>query len=259
MICRWHAVICIMLSVIVVPASAADRITLTKVFGSAKHAAIEPVLSDIYAGLGVDVSFVEMSGRRSLIESASGRTSGTIARVGTVGETYADLIPIETPVAWLETTAFGSPDTVAGIGTVEDLDGLTVGIVLGMGDPEAIGAEARNVVAAPNAVSMFRMLELGRIDVALISVFEGLAYVACRGLSGTIAASEPLVRQPLYHFLHQQHAELALKVNDILEAMDERGELARAVHDSQRALLRRHAVDLPPEQRSPYACMRYAL
>ena len=77
---------------------------------------------------------------------------------------------------------------------------------------EANASNARVVNKVDTPEQMFKMLELGRIDLALYTLADGEAYTRTHGLQ-SIAALEPALKSvDLYLYLNKKHAALVPKI-----------------------------------------------
>lgn len=74
-------------------------------------------------------------------------------------------------------------------------------------------------------VQLFRMLDIGRIDVVVTSRVIGELTISKLGLKGISCAKEPLKIIPNYHFLSEANADIAIQISAVLKDMDRSGRI----------------------------------
>ena len=82
-----------------------------------------------------------------------------------------------------------------------------------------------NPTYATESDQLMRMLEMDRIDVAVMDRGQGLASLRRAGVEGIKILEPPLSRVPTYHYLHVKHAYLVPTITAALKNMHVSGRL----------------------------------
>ncbi|MFB9124692.1 substrate-binding periplasmic protein [Paraburkholderia dipogonis] len=183
------------------------------------------ILAVIYARLGIQVEFVNVPAKRSLIESSSGRLDGEVQRVFDVQREYPTLIAVRESISYIEPTAFVR-DAGINVNGWESLRPYRVGIVRGVGSSERGTAGMPQVEPTATMDQMMLMLASNHIDVAVNDLFSGLLVIRKLGLDGQLrAVLPPLQHIDMYHFLNERNRELVPRVEAVIRGMRASGEL----------------------------------
>jgi ABC-type amino acid transport substrate-binding protein len=179
----------------------------------------EPALERLrlaYAQLGIQID-TEMSPlKRALASSSSGKTDGEVFRIGTIGADYSSLVRVNVPVGHMTTYAYTNRPELFDAER-EELKKLRVGYVIGA----IFAAEAANDYdeswALTDLEQLFHMLQGGRIELILAAEAPAEKMINKLGLVGKVRAI-PSTRDelPLYHYLHERHANLVPRVEAAL-------------------------------------------
>lgn len=178
--------------------------------------------------LDINVQFVDLPPKRSLLESSEGRVDGEVQRILAVQDQYPTLLPVHPSFNFIEPAAFVRRETALRVDGWASLAPHTIGIVHGVGSSERGTQGMPAVEPVPTMEHLMQALEAGRFDVAVNDRFSGLLVIHRLGLQGRIVPLEPaLERIPLHHFLHERHRALVPRVGQVVRDMEAGGELAR--------------------------------
>ena len=137
---------------------------------------------------------------------------------------YPHLVRVPEPNMIMDFCAFTKKDLA--LAGWADLPPHCVGLVRGWKILEEHTRDLPRVSAVPTEVQLFRMLEAGRIDVALYSRRTGLAVIEAMGFTGIRVVDPPLERQPMYLYLHASRAALTEPIAETLRQMKTDGSYA---------------------------------
>jgi polar amino acid transport system substrate-binding protein len=186
------------------------------------------LLVAIYKRLGIQVEFVDMPAKRSLIESSEGRVDGEVQRILAVQEQYPTLVAVQPAFSAIEPAAFVRAGASLRVDGWKSLAPHTIGIVRGVGSSERGTQGMRSVEPVTSMENLMQSLDAGRFEVAVNDRFSGLLVIRKLGLEGKVQPLDPpLEHIPLHHFLHERHRELVPKVGQAIRAMQASGELDR--------------------------------
>jgi len=195
------------------------------------------VMQAAYDKLGVEVRFERYPLRRSITMANAGQLDGDVMRIQEAAEQYTHLLRIDVPINQLEISAYAR-EPCPSLGNWSDLHGKRVAYERGV---LAIERRLEGVEAVPaqNQPDLFRMLGHGMADIALGTGQDTDVVLRRSPEKGLCRIDVVLERVPLYHYLHERHAELAQRLKAQLQAMQKRGEID-AIIKRERA---KHAND----------------
>lgn len=183
---------------------------------------VESALREAYGRLTPPwkTEFVAMPAARALVESNQGRMDGETARIAGLEAEYANLHCVAVPLYINTNSAF-----VFGAGRVapDSLDALQqlgrVGIVGGWKTAEEATTGWRNVVRVSSHLSALQMLKLGRLDAFLGRSEDSVRTLLQQGVRLADYPNQVVLRAPLFHYLHQKHADLVPAITRELQQL----------------------------------------
>ncbi len=183
------------------------------------------VLSEAYQRLGYALDIRRVPNVRSLWLANSGQVDGEVSRIAGMEQEHEQLIRVPVAINRVEVAAFrinGAP----GIERWEDLAGLQLVCVKGSRVVEkhlaAHKLPCQSVTHFPQSILM---LQKGRVQVAVIPRVNGLAAIKSLGASDIVVSDQILAQEPLYHYLHRQHAALVPRLSEVLQEMAQSGRI----------------------------------
>lgn len=223
-----HSISCILLlisAVFTTISFAAEKLLFTSVEGSYIQKISESVLKVAYAKLGIEFNTAWLSPKRALLISSKGESDGEISRISTVAKNYPDLIQIEIPVNYLEGMAFTINNNI-NINKWDDLKPYRVGLHKGVLFSED-NTKGMNIQFVNSFSALFQLLIKDRVDVIISPRSVGLYEIAKQNLKGVVINEPPLTHLNLFHYLHKRHDKLAIRLEAVLQQMEENGEIKR--------------------------------
>ena len=137
---------------------------------------------------------------------------------------YQDLIQVRPAINYLEASAFTA-------GLVFPVDGWNslrpyrIGFVRGMKLAD-VNTEGMNRAVASNYKALFKMLDHGRVEVAVLLRVNGLFQQIKLGFANVHELKPPHMRINLFHYLHRKHQDLVPRLSTVIREMEQKGELA---------------------------------
>lgn len=190
------------------------------------------ILEHAYGRLGVSIETRSVPSSRALMLANTGATDGDLFRISEVKNDFSNLIQVPYPLlrGRLEVVTL-NPDIK--VWNKDALKGTRVGIRRGVIVAERT-AKGMRQIQVDSYLQLLRLLEHGRIDVALVSDIEGASPVNNPAWQDADVLERPARYFTLYHYLTRQHADKVQPLAEVLKAMDESGETAAiiAVHRS---------------------------
>lgn len=186
---------------------------------------------------GYDIDITWLPGKRALLESTAGNFDGEISRIGALAKRYPMLKRVAVSHHLMGNYAFvrmADRDVISPAGIRNYTIGLVNGIVANKRFTEGMTRTFLNDVD-----HLFIMLEKRRVDVAMTSGLTGrISILQNFSADDFFMYPEPLVQNPLYHYLHERKAYLLPVINAELEKMKRAGEFDTIRED----FIRRQAV-----------------
>lgn len=183
------------------------------------------VLEEAFSRLQIPLLFQEVLAERSLRLVSSGVDDADCCRVlEAIHADYPELLSV--PVSFYTATfsAF-SKDPALQIKNWQDLKPYNVGVVTGWKIlvDEVARIEPAGYTKVDNLETLFKMLDLGRIDIATMGYRSGMMTIHDLGLEGIYVLEPPLAQRKMYMQLNKRHAELLPKIAKVFQEMEADG------------------------------------
>ncbi|MDO6719663.1 transporter substrate-binding domain-containing protein [Psychrosphaera sp. 1_MG-2023] len=195
------------------------------------------VLPQIYSELGIVISITPLPAQRAQLSATSGVSDGEIMRIFSYGIENPTTIRVPTPYYYLETTAFVHKDKDIVIENKDHLEKYFVAKVRGVKHTNRITEGHSQVIDMNSTIEIMRMVDSGRVDVALTNTIDGLMALKELGLKNVIAIKKPLATFDLYHYIHLDHKHLVPIVDAKIIEMTKDGKLAKIVNAAEQKTL----------------------
>ncbi|HEY9080468.1 transporter substrate-binding domain-containing protein [Magnetovibrio sp.] len=195
---------------------------------NAIHQIAADFIVEAYKRIGRNVEFVDLPNRRSLMLANEGDCDAETIRIADMGKTYPNLIAVPVIVTELQAVAFMGHDDKTDhslINDWKDIQGLETAIINGEIYAERNTANM-SVSKVRTYTQLFTMLEQGRIDVAIGIRRVGLVERSRNFPNASFHVhGAPLLRAPMYHYIHRKNTHLLRPLTEVLNAMRASGEL----------------------------------
>jgi polar amino acid transport system substrate-binding protein len=211
--------------------ASADPLVVNTGFTPPVSTLFNAILGELGRRIDREIRFQEMTAERSLMLVNSGVDDGECCRIpGVVLNEYPNLILVPESVFRVEFVAFTKNPQLQ-IRHWHDLRPYNVATVTGWKIlVKNIGRiHPAGFTVLDDAESMFRMLELDRIDIATLSRLSGLDVIRRLGLKGIRVLEPPLAKRDLYLLLHRRHAPLLPRIQRALRDMKADGTMQRLI------------------------------
>jgi polar amino acid transport system substrate-binding protein len=181
--------------------------------------ALQLLSQEAFRRVGLEPRLISTPSERSLQMANQGEVDGEGLRIAGLNAQYPNLIQIPERFIGISFVAF-SRDAMINLNQGwESLKPHRVAFITGwkMFEANASGARVVNRVSTPE--QMFRMLEGGRIDVALYTRADGIHLIRSMNL-GSIAPLSPALKDvDMYLYLHKKHESLVPQIAKALREM----------------------------------------
>lgn len=184
------------------------------------------LLTEIYKKAGLTLTVEPLPGARANVLALSGEKDGEVARIQPYVDRNPSLVKVEPAYYYLTSAVFAKSARHITIASKAELSNYRVGIVRGIAHAEAATAGLSSVEVISNYEQMFRMLDAGRIDLAIDTGINGRLTLQTFGFKGIEQVGE-LARLELFHILNAKNKELAPRISKAISALRSSGELDR--------------------------------
>ncbi len=233
---RRAAGILSMLLLLVGAAHAADRIVLTSgvlapYTTPERKGFLDQLILVLFREVGRDAELLiyPTATERGMLNANEGLDDGLAMRVAGLEKQYPNLIRVPEPIAINDFVAMSTRHRFATNGW-DSLQPYAVSYILGWKVFEQNVPRGRELTVVRDADQIFNLLARDRTDVVLYERWQGLAQTRAMGLKVQVM-EPPLVRTPMYIYLHKKHAALVPQVAQALARLKQNGTYAR-IHDT---------------------------
>ena len=186
------------------------------------------LLADIYKKAGLVLKVQPMPGARANASALAGDTDGEVARIQAYATKNSTLVKVEPGYYYLTTGAFAKAEKGISISSKDNLKKYKVGIVRGVAHAEAATDGLSGVQVAGDTDQLYKLLDSGRIDVAIDEAINGPIVAKKLGLKDIKLVGE-IAKLDLFNILTPGKKELAPKISAAIKSMKETGELSKLI------------------------------
>lgn len=184
------------------------------------------LMAHLMAPLGYEVTIQAPPAERALLLANSGVDDGDGPRIPGLARHYPNLIRVPEPVMEVDFVAF-TKRLVFDTDDWESLAPYCVAMVTGWKILERNIRTHAELLSVKHPEGLFRLLNGGRTEVAVIDRFSGHAMARSVGLEHYNILSPPLATTPMYLYLHRKHARLVPHITARLREAKANGVYAR--------------------------------
>lgn len=204
-------------------------LTLTKVAGEHNEITVAAtrILSEAYENIGINVTIEELPSKRALFLSNKGITDGELIRIDNIDLKYTELIKV--PVAYMSIRHMvWTKNVVLPCNDKVNLSPYLIGFNRGYLFAEGV-TKGMNKYAAGSFQQVFKMLDLGRVEVAIATDYTGKSIIRELDLQGISMLPTPLDITPVFHYLHDKNKHLLDRITSSLQKMQRDGRFNKII------------------------------
>jgi polar amino acid transport system substrate-binding protein len=186
------------------------------------------VLAEAYGRLGIDITIQELPGLRALIYANEGLTDGELFRAKGIEDEYTNLVRIQVPINTVDVVVI-TKSFFFKVNGWQSLKSYSIGIQSGITFIESIisNIEGLKVIRVKNSSQLLGMLENERIDIVVAPRISALLSLSDLKSKTITILEPPLQIMPLFHYLNKKHQSLVPELEDVLQKMEDEGEIQR--------------------------------
>lgn len=174
----------------------------------------------------VPLQILPMPAARVSKLSLAGELDGDLVRVRAYGDQNPSMLRVEPPYYQLDASAFSLKSRRLRLRGKADLRPLSLTAIRGFAYINELLGDHPAITPALDSEQMFRMLNAGRVDAALLSSVAARPSLAKLGMLDQVDVAEMAVYE-LYLYLHPSRQALAAPIGEAIRRMRAEGELAR--------------------------------
>ncbi|MEL7637198.1 MAG: transporter substrate-binding domain-containing protein [Anaerolineaceae bacterium] len=184
------------------------------------------ILGDVFKQAGIPVAFKALPGDRAKAMAIEGTMDGEAARIFSYGEKNPMLLRVPTTYYGLETTAYAKKTSNILIKNKQDLDKYKIAVVKGVQHSKDMVEGLENVTVVEDGETMMKLVETGKVDIALTSTVNGDGLLKKMGLN-EIERVGTLTRLVEFIYFNKKNSDLVPKVDEAIKNMSQSGELTK--------------------------------
>jgi polar amino acid transport system substrate-binding protein len=213
--------------------SAQEHVELSTFQTSVRGLLFKDILTEAYQRIGMTINVTPYPARRGLSLANDGILDGEAGRLEQIHPQFPNLVMIPVPIFLNRTVAF-TKDPDMQITAWDDMRPYHVTTMLGLKYTESKLEGFEHVEFVGTIQQAFRMLELGRTDVVVFALLDGLNVINELSLQGVV----PNVFEhiPSYHFLHKKHTAIVPAITKALQEMEREGRLQAVATEYRKRL-----------------------
>lgn len=181
--------------------------------------ALELLSREVFQRAGLEFRLVSNPSERSLFMANQGEVDGEGLRISGLSSQYPNLIQVPERFIGISFVAFSKNATINLDQSWESLKPYRVAFITGWKMFESNASGAKSVTKVDKPEQMFRMLDGGRVDLALYTRVDGIALLRSLGLSSIAPIYPALKDVDMYLYLHRKHEALAPRIAQALREM----------------------------------------
>jgi polar amino acid transport system substrate-binding protein len=223
----WPAVLVLVFAAVAPPvrgAAPADGLVLATGFGPPLHqegqtGILDRFLIRAFARIGRTVRIDGEPAERALINADTGIDDGDASRIRGMSARYRHLVRVPARLLTIRIVAFsrrGHPVAVHGWGSLAP---YSVGIVRGYKIAE-LNVRARDRTDVASIPQLMHLLEMGRVDVAVIDLASGIGAARTAGYTDLRVTGTSLAVLPEYVYLNRTHRDLVAPLAAAIRVLD---------------------------------------
>lgn len=191
---------------------------------------LDKIVLEAFRRIGVKAEIVFTNTRRSLVDVNSGDKDAEINRIEGMEKSYPNLVRVPEPNMQMHFVAFAKKDIP--LSGWASLVGLRIGMVQGWKILERNTKGFPNITSLTDVRTLFRMLEMGRLDVVLYSKLTGYEELHELGYTDIRHLSPPLASKDMFLYLNKSHADLVDPLAKAIREMKADGTYDKIVADA---------------------------
>jgi len=189
---------------------------------------LQAISDEAFSRLQLKFNLVSLPSERSLVAANNGEVDGEGLRVAGLSKQYPNLVQVEEAYTRISFVAFAKNASLK-IVDWTSLKPYRVAFIKGWKMFEANASQAKVVNKVDTPEQLFKMLDSGRIDMALYTLADGELYIKKHQLKSIAALKPSLKDVDLYLYLNKKHEKTVQQLSSVLKNIKADGSYNRIV------------------------------
>jgi polar amino acid transport system substrate-binding protein len=202
----------------------AQDVNLARNANATEQAVAALIVTDIYKRAGLKAVVKPMPAARANAADLAGEIDGEVGRIQGYADKNKSLLKVEPAYYFITTTAFVKEGKGIKVTSKDDLKKYKVGIIRGVAHTADATAGHPALEVVGDADQLYKMLDAGRIDVALDAGVSGPFMAKKLGLKGIVEAGT-IAKLDLFLILNPAKKDIEAKLAGVVSALKASGEL----------------------------------
>ena len=181
------------------------------------------IIEQAYQRLGIDLVITYLPAERALIEANEGIADGELQRIAGLSQKYPNLIQVPVRI-WVMKGMVFTKNLQFEVNGWQSLKSYRIGSLQGIKFVEN-NTEGMQRWFLRDYKQLFLMLADDRLDIVILGYLSGLKGMQASKVKGIRILSPPVSTFNLYHYLHRKHDQLVPQITEVLENMEQQGEI----------------------------------
>lgn len=183
-----------------------------------------PLIAELYREVGASTDVIEIPAPRQIRMLTQGQLDAVVAHPIGFNRNHPEFIRLDVPISTVKIILFTARNDLQ---WPLDQQSLTLGVMRGVdiNDSTDLGTfpEQWTLIPVSNQEQLMRMIARYRLDIVAMPRIEGLAIIQELQLRNVNTVGPVLFEIPVYHYIHQRHADLVDPLNQVLQQWDDSG------------------------------------
>jgi len=215
--------------------SAQEKLRISAIEGTPLTKLCKQILPEAYQRIGIQISVEEYPASRALHYSNSGKVDGELMRIAGIEKKHPNLIRIPVSYVSFQGVVFSKKELDFPVKGWSSLKPYKIGILRGVKYSET-GTKGMRIQIVDRHTQLVKLLDYGRIDIIVMTRLNGLNAFRQANVRNFKILEPPLVRMPLFHYLHIKNQHLVPKITDSLREMRKEGRFQTIYEKFEEAL-----------------------
>lgn len=221
---------------------AQEHLAFSTFHTSVRGLIFKDILTEAYQKIGISVTVTPYPARRGLEHANIGKLDGEAGRLEHISSQYPNLIMIPVPIFLNKMVAF-TKNTEIQITDWADMRPYNITSMIGLKYTESKLEGFEHVELVTTIQQAFKKLDVGRADIVVFSLFDGVNIINKLSLQGVRPITFEQI--PSYHFLHNKHSKIVPAITVVLRSMEREGRLKEIISEYMEKLEEGKAFEVP--------------
>lgn len=192
---------------------------------------LDRVILEAMRRAGIEAEIVLLPNARAIKSADEGEYDGNFVRIAGLEKLFPHLIPVQEKIMDMVFIAFAAPGLTLREDGWEIVRDRNVVLLRGwkLYEEGVLAHHPRTALTVTEPDQLFRMLHVGRAELALYELWSGRYLLKQLGIDDIKEVEPPLTVREVFIYLHERHTALAPHIAAVLHDMKQDGSYQRLV------------------------------